>query len=316
MKDRIPGIHHVTAVAADPNRNRAFYTRVLGMRLVKRTVNFDDPGTYHLYYGNGEGAPGTLLTFFLWPGARRGRPGIGTVSSVAFSVPEGSLPYWRDRLARHGVSASDGSTRYDGDALSFTDPDGLSLALVAAPAPDVRVPWGTGPVPAGQALRGLHAVSLAVGAREATESFLTGTLGFRLVREEGNRLRYGTGDGGSGAIACVDVLPDRSPGGGGAGTVHHVAWRTASPASQTSWRRSIVDAGHSVTTVIDRLYFRSVYFREPGGILFEIATDGPGFAVDESPDALGERLALPPWLETRRRAIEEALPPLDPSHVA
>lgn len=316
MEDRIPGIHHVTAVAADLNRNVAFYTRILGLRLVKRTVNFDDPGSYHLYYGNGEGAPGTLLTFFLWPGAGKGRPGGGTVTSVAFSVPRGSIPYWRDRLVGHGVSVSDGPAEQEGNTVVFTDPEGLRLALVSTETPDARVPWGKGPVPSGHAVRGLHDVALAVGAEEATGSFLTRTLGFRLVRENGSLLRFATGPGGPGAIVRVEGVPDRFPGRAGAGTVHHVAWRTASPASQDAWRRTVEDAGRSVTPVIDRMYFRSIYFREPGGILFEVATDGPGFAVDEPPDALGERLALPPWLEERRRTIEEALPPLEPPHAA
>ncbi|OGQ01097.1 MAG: hypothetical protein A2Z40_01620 [Deltaproteobacteria bacterium RBG_19FT_COMBO_60_16] len=316
MEDRTPGLHHVTAVTADLNRNVEFYTRILGMRLVKRTINFDDPGSYHLYYGNGKGSPGTLLTFFHRPAARKGRPGSGTVSSVAFSVPEGSLEYWRDRLSSHDIALHGAEGRYDGDCVAFTDPDGLSLALVSAPAPDARIPWEKGPVPAGHALRGIHAVTLAAAGRTSVESFLTGTLGFRRVWEVGSRLQFATGSGGSGAIACVDVLSDPFPGRGGFGTVHHVAWRIPSRAAQESWRRTIGEAGHSVTPVIDRLYFRSIYFREPGGILFEIATDGPGIAVDEPLEALGETLVLPPWLEGKRRTIEESLPPLTPPEAA
>ncbi|HZD55049.1 MAG TPA: ring-cleaving dioxygenase [Candidatus Aquicultoraceae bacterium] len=316
MDERIPGLHHVTAVAADLNRNVDFYTRILGLRLVKRTVNFDDPGSYHLYYGNGEGSPGTLITFFHWPDARRSRPGSGTVSSVAFSVPEGSLAYWRRRLEGHDVAAMDAEGRYDGEAVAFTDPDGLSLALVSSPSPDSRNPWEEGPVPAGHAVRGLHALTLATAGRKSTVSFLSTLLGFRLVREEGSRLRFAAGAGGPGAIACVYVLPDGYPGRGGFGAVHHVAWRIPSAAGQESWRRAIEQAGRSVTPVIDRLYFRSIYFREPGGILFEIATDGPGFAVDEPLETLGESLVLPPWLEGRRGAIEKSLPPIEPPEAA
>ncbi len=312
MIPQISGIHHVTAIAGDPQQNVDFYAGVLGLRLVKLTVNFDDPGTYHLYYGDGLGSPGTIMTFFPWPGAPRGIVGLGQVGVTAFSIPTGALDFWRQRLESHGITVQGTDVRFDEQVLVFDDPDGLPLELVGG-GEDVRPGWERGPVPAEHAIGGFHSVALAErGPREASErttSLLTQSMNVRLVAEQADRLRYAMGDGRPGAI--VDVLLTAAPRGqNAAGTVHHVAWRTPDDTHQTAWRERIAEAGVDVTPVRDRQYFRSIYFREPGGVLFEIATDPPGFATDESPEYLGERLMLPPWLESKRGVIERSLPPL------
>jgi glyoxalase family protein len=303
------GLHHVTAIAGDPQRNVEFYLRVLGLRLVKRTVNFDAPDTYHLYYGDEVGTPGTILTFFPWAGAPRGRRGTGQATTVSFSIPEASLGYWRERVAGAGVQAQ-ASSRLDEDVLVLSDPDGLQIELVARSDTDPRPPWARGPVPGEHAIRGLYAVTLTEHRADTTAGLLTDAMGFRLVDESGNRARFDTGDGGAGAR--VDVLDEpRGPHGHVAvGTVHHVAWRTPDDAVQLDWRSSLVSEGLNVTPVLDRRYFHSIYFREPGGVLFEIATDAPGFATDEPVETLGTRLQLPPWLESEREWIEQKLPPL------
>ena len=310
----IPGIHHVTAIAGDPAGNVAFYAGVLGMRLVKKTVNFDDPGSYHLYYGDESGSPGTITTFFPWPGARRGRWGTGQVGTVSFAAPQGSLAWWSERLKQHGVKAERGETLGE-ERLAFEDPDGLRLEIATPPAAHGR-PWSRGPVPEEHALRGFARVTLAVADHEGTAALLTEAMGFRPVAESSQRFRFAAGDG---IAAQVDVLevPDAGPGRIAVGNVHHVAWRAPSEAEQLGWRERLADHGVDVTPVLDRQYFRSVYFREPGGVLFEIATDPPGFATDEAPDQLGTALKLPPWLEPQRARIEAVLPPLGevPGHV-
>lgn len=304
------GIHHVTAVASDPQANVDFYLSVLGLRLVKTTVNFDAPDTYHLYYGDEVGHPGTILTFFPWPNAPRGRRGTGQTSTVSFSVPQASLGYWKDRLAKRGVEVEAALTRMDEDVVVFSDPDGLQIELVAHAGTDERPPWERGPVPAAHAIRGLYAVTLAEEGYEGTAGLLTETLGFRHVGEEANRFRFDVGSGGPGARVDVVCQPDAPRGMVAAGTVHHVAWRAPDGDTQRDWRESIVGDGLNVTPVLDRQYFTSIYFREPGGVLLEIATDPPGFTIDEDPDRLGTRLQLPPWLEDERSQIERSLPPL------
>jgi glyoxalase family protein len=310
MTRQIPGIHHVTAIAGDPQRNIDFYTGVLGLRLVKLTVNFDDPGTYHLYFGDVAGGPGTALTFFPWAGARRGRAGNGQVGAIAFSIPANSLEYWQRRLVEFGVTTSLPDNRFGETALVLADPDGLRLELAAhAAAPDAT-PWADGPVPAEVAIRGFHSVTLWEAELEPTARLLTETLGFAPVGEEGPRARFkmsGTRPG-----TLVDILhrPGQPAGIGGAGTVHHVAWRTPTDAEQLAWQRDIAMQGYHVTPVQDRQYFHSIYFREAGGVLFEIATDPPGFTLDEPLAALGAGLKLPPWFEPRRAEIERVLPPL------
>lgn len=306
----ILGIHHVTAIATDPQRNLDFYAEVLGLRLVKRTVNFDDPGTYHLYYGDEAGQPGTILTFFPWPLARRGSRGVGQVTVTAFSVPQGSLGFWQERLTASGITVEETGERLEEEVLTLLDPDGLKLELVAHAGAEERPPWEGGGVPAEHAIRGFYAVSLAEQGYEATAALLTEVMGFSLVAESGNRFRFDAGDEGAGARVDVLCVPGAPYGRVAAGSVHHVAFRVADDEAQGEWRRRLVEAGRDVTPVLDRQYFKSIYFREPGGVLFEIATDPPGFTRDESLDTLGSALKLPPWLEPHRQRIEDTLPPL------
>lgn len=304
------GIHHVTAIATDPQRNADFYIQTLGLRMVKRTVNFDAPDTYHLYYGDETGNPGTILTFFPWPGVPQGRRGTGQATTTSFSVPEGSLGWWKQRLERLAVDVARAETRSGEDALTLRDPDGLVVELVAHPEADPRPPWEQGPVPPEHAIRGLHSITLTESGYEDTAELLTGTLGFRLVEEEGERFRFATGEGGPGALLDVVCHPESPQGLVAAGTVHHVAWRTPDDDEQAIWREDLIGQGLNVTPVMDRQYFHSIYFREPGGVLLEIATDPPGFGIDEPLLELGRRLKLPPWLEPNRADIERSLPPL------
>jgi glyoxalase family protein len=309
MSEQIAGIHHVTAIARHPQANADFYIGVLGLRLVKRTVNFDDPGTYHLYYGDEVGRPGTLLTFFPWPMARLGRRGAGQATVTAFSVPAGSLGFWTERLARLGVVFEAPRPRFDEEVLTLRDPDGLLLELVAR-AGDERSPWAAGPVPEASAVRGLDSVTLTEWNPEVTADLLTGTMGFRLLAQEGDRFRFAAGEEGAGARLDVFASPTAPRGQVSAGTVHHVAFRAANDAAQLAWQGALAARGLGVTPVQDRQYFHSIYFRESGGVLFEIATDGPGFAVDEPVASLGTELKLPPWLEPARERIAATLPPL------
>lgn len=304
------GIHHVTAVASDPQRNADFYLRVIGMRLVKQTVNFDAPDTYHLYYGDEVGTPGTILTFFPWPGVPRGRRGTGQATTTSFSIPEGSLGWWLDHLRRQAVDVRQTTTRFSEDCLEFSDPDGLAIELVAAADTSSTRPFQGGPVPAEHAIRGLHSVTLSQRTPDQTHQMLTDTLGFRLVDEGGGRYRYDTGRGGPGARVDVLAEPHAPRGLVAAGTVHHVAWRAPDTDTESDWRAQIVATGVDVTPIIDRQYFESIYFREPGGVLLEIATDPPGFTKDEPLLQLGARLRLPPWLEPDRSQIQAALPDL------
>ncbi|HMM28288.1 MAG TPA: ring-cleaving dioxygenase [Aggregatilineaceae bacterium] len=321
MTEPLTGIHHVTAIASDPQRNVDFYAGVLGMRLVKQTVNFDDPGTYHFYYGDALGHPGTILTFFPWPGARRGRRGAGQIGATAFSVPVASLGFWRERLAASGVEvASD--TRFEQDVLTFADPDGLALELVGDAGVETIPGWEGGPVAAQHAIRGVHSVTLWEADADVTDQVLRGALGFTAVDHAGERTRYhivesaldSDSDSTTGIPigTRVDVLhlPGAAPAAGGAGTVHHVAWRTGDRDQQQAWQARISARGLHVTDILDRQYFTSIYFREPGGVLFEIATDPPGFTLDEAPGALGTALKLPPWYEEQRALIERVLPPI------
>lgn len=308
--NRIGGIHHITAIASDPQRNLDFYTGVLGLRLVKLTVNFDDPGTYHFYFADQEGRPGTILTFFPWPGARRGRPGNGQVSAVAFSVPPGALDYWQDRLRAHDVSISGVRQRFDETVLPLRDPDGLQVELVAGDEAPSLPAWESGPVPAEHAIRGFHHATLWEKDSEPTSGLLTETLGFRPVQDDGVRFRFASPES-PGRLVDVVGRPDAQAGVMGAGAVHHIAWRTPDDVRQLAWRRSLIELGYRVTAVKDRQYFHSIYFREPGGVLFEIATDPPGFTLDETLAELGTHLKLPPWLEESRPRIEEALPDLN-----
>lgn len=304
------GIHHVTAVASDPQRNADFYLAALGLRLVKRTVNFDAPDTYHLYYGDEQGRPGTLLTFFPWPGTPRGRLGTGQATITSFSVPEASLGWWQSHLRHRGIDVVETTTRFAEDALSFHDPDGLVIELVAHAGAADGAPWAGGLVPPEHQIRGLYGVTLCESGYEATAELLVDRLGFRLVDEAEDRFRFDTGTGGPGARVDVVCQPEAPRGLVAAGTVHHVAWRAPDRDTQSDWRGELVGSGLDVTPIIDRQYFESIYFREPGGVLLEIATDPPGFTKDEPLLELGRTLKLPPWLEPRREDIQRALPDL------
>lgn len=315
MSAPLLGIHHVTAIAGDPQTNVDFYAGVLGLRLVKKTVNFDDPSTYHLYYGDGVGSPGSILTFFPWPGARAGALGSGQTRTTAFAVPEGSLGFWRTRL-EESLVRTDEVERFGVPGLAFADPDGLRLEILASvQADDERTPWNGADVPTEHAIRGFDGVTLLHADPGPTAALLTGAMGFREVAAEGRRTRYESGEGGSGSF--VDLLhdPEASFGRVAGGSVHHVAFRVADDAAQAQWQERLAGAGHPTTEVKDRQYFHSVYYREPGGVLFELATDNPGFATDESLDELGTSLQLPPWFESVRDRIETALPSLDTSRV-
>lgn len=313
MSVRPAGIHHVTAIAGDPAANADFYRNVLGMRLVKQTVNFDAPDTYHLYYGDRAGNPGTVMTFFPWPEAPRGRIGAGQATVTSFSVPEGSIGWWQRHLARLGVPATRPAERLEEDVLSLRDPDGLVLELVASPDHHDTDPWDGGGIPLEHAIRGIRAVTLTQRDHERTAAMLQGQLGFTLAEEQGDRLRFRTGAAGNGVGTVVDVIaePATRPGLVAAGTVHHVAYRAPDQQTQIDWQQDLRDSGVNVTEVRDRSYFTSIYFREPGGVLLEIATDGPGFDYDEPLLELGRSLRLPPWLEPDRTRIEQRLPALE-----
>ncbi len=305
----VPGIHHVTAITADAQRNVDFYAGLLGLRLVKLTVNYDDPSVYHIYYGDATGRPGSLLTFFAWPGASRGRLGTGMAANVALDIGPDAAGYWAGRLERHGVERAAMRVPERGEVIAFKDPDGLAIELVARAESDGGAPWGGGGVPREAAIRGIFGVTLFV-RRAAETAALLGTLGLRHQSTRGSRLRCVAGDGGPGAVVEVAEFPLLEAGSVSAGTVHHVALRAPDAAAQRAWRARIADAGFPVTGVIDRTYFRSIYFREPGGVLLEIATDGPGFAVDEAVQRLGSALMLPGSLAAQRERLARQLPPL------
>lgn len=304
------GIHHVTAIAGDPQCNVDFYAGVLGLRMVKKTVNFDDPFTYHLYFGDQEGRPGSIMTFFPWgPNGMRGRSGAGQVTVTAFAVPAGALPYWQERLARFGITTGDPQIRFGESLLQFRDADGLHIEIIATEN-DPRGGAANGIIPEEHAIRGFHSVTLSAAHHEPTISLMTGQLGFQRVVDDGSRFRLAAGDQSAGTIVDVRHQPREPRGVMGIGAVHHVAFRIENDAHQVAIRERLLRLGYQVSPVMDRNYFHSIYFREPGGVLFEGATDPPGFAVDESPETMGSTLRLPPWLEEERRQIERKLPQL------
>jgi glyoxalase family protein len=307
---KLHGIHHLTAIASNPAANAAFYTEVLGLRLVKKTVNFDDPSTYHLYYGDDAGTPGTILTFFPWPNARRGTPGVGQVTAFAFQVPTGSLEFWRKHLGSAGLLIADQGTRFGENFIAVQDPDEFVVEFIETAEAAASTPVRGATIPAEHALKGFHGATLSLEAQEQTGTVLTALMGAKLGGSEGNRFRYFLGDGPSRARVDLLCLPAGRSGTGGTGIVHHIAWRTPDDASELAARAELVTAGLNVSPVIDRNYFHSIYYREPGGVLFEIATDPPGFAVDEPPETLGSKLMLPEWLEPHRPVLEATLPPL------
>ena len=310
MARTVHGIHHVTAISGDAQENLNFYAGVLGLRLVKRSVNQDAPDTYHFFYADADGTPGTDLTFFPWPKMAPARAGVGMSSEVVFAVAPASLAYWQERLDRHGVRVEPLEQRFGETVLPFSDPHGLRLALAATERPLATTPWSASPVPAEHQLRGMHSVRLLERELAPTAAFLTGTLGFREIGVEDGWRRFAVEDGRSGQLVDVMELPGERRGAWGTGGIHHVAWRVADTPEEMAVRAAVAAAGLQPTEQIDRFWFKSVYFREPGGVLFELATDGPGFAADEDPAHLGEQLILPPWLEPHRASIEAVLPPV------
>ena len=308
----VTGLHHVTAIAGPAQENLDFYAGILGMRLVKKSVNQDDPGTYHLFYADAEGRPGTDLTFFPWARAAPSRPGHGLSTEVSLAVPPGSLSYWGGRLEQYAVRMGTVEQRFGQTVLPLTDPHGLQVALVEAGDVARRpfTPWDDSPVPAERQIRGLESARMSERELGPTAAFLTDVLGFTHAGTEHGWHRYAVHGGGSGAYVDVREDPGARRGGWGVGSIHHLAWRVDDDDHQLVVRNIVDQAGRRPTPVIDRFWFKSVYFLEPGGVLFELATDGPGFAVDEDPAHLGESLVLPPWLEPQRAAIETALPVL------
>jgi glyoxalase family protein len=305
------GLHHVTAIAGNPLRNLNFYTRTLGLRLVKRTVNFDDPGSYHFYYGDEAGRPGTILTFFPWEHAGKGRVGVGETQQTAFRVPTHSLGYWTHRFIDKGVAHQALEKRFDESVLPFFDPGGMSLALVGVADATSEWTWSRSDIPSEHAIRGFHGVTLLLDEAVKTGAVLSDVLGLQEVAREGSVIRYRAQ---SSPGSVVDIYEARGflPGRQGRGSVHHIAFRAKDDAEQAEMARKLTTQ-HNLhpTGQRDRSYFRSIYFREPGGVLFEIATDIPGFAIDEPGDTLGSSLKLPGFLEPRRREIEAALPPIE-----
>lgn len=303
------GLHHITAIAGDPQRNLDFYAGLLGLHFVKRTVNFDAPDTYHFYFGDAPGAPGTLLTFFPWPLAAPGRRGAGEPVALSYSVLPGALEFWQARLDAVGVPAAT-FERFGEAGLTFSDPDGMAVELIES-ASDPATPWPVAGIPAEFALRAFHSVTLSTRDPQSSADFLVGLLGYQRVGEEAGHLRYTlAGDAPGRLVELTPAADGLGRVGLGAGSIHHVAFRTADDAEQQRWRMQVAALGRPATPVQDRQYFRSIYFREPGGVLYEIATDGPGFAIDEDPAAFGERLMLPPQYEERRAMLEHTLPPL------
>ena len=314
MTTPIVGLHHVTAIASDPQQNLDFYTQILGLRFVKKTVNFDDPGTYHFYFGDDTGAPGTILTFFPWPHASRGTAGVGETVRTAFSVPLSSIDYWEKRLNDNHLLVERTGRRFDEEVLTFPDPDGMKIEIVghadAAPVDPVQ---SNAPryadVPPEHAIRGFFGVTLLEHKADQTAAILN-VMGFHKIAEEGNRQRFSAEGNALGNHIDLLIDPKAIYGHFGAGSVHHIAFRAKDDASHLAWRTQI-EKHLSVTPVLDRVYFHSIYFREPGGVLFELATDAPGFLFDEPIETLGEELRIPEWLESRRKEIEKRLLPIE-----
>jgi glyoxalase family protein len=312
--DGIGGLHHVTAITGDAGGNVRFYTETLGMRLVKKTVNQDDVSAYHLFYADARGNPGTDVTFFDWPHTIKNRPGVPEIAPITLRVPEGSLDYWRARLDRQGVTHSAVTDTGGRERIAFTDPEGQRLELAADARPTRFQPWAQSPVPEEHQVRGLHAVTLASVEPQQTAGFLTAVMGFapagETESEDGRVYTFALEGRDSGSEVNVALPKQPAPSRQGRGGVHHVAFRVPDSEAQAEWRQKVTAAGMQATPIIDRFYFKSIYFREPGGNLFEIATDGPGFTADEQEAELGHHLALPPFLEPRREQIEAGLVPL------
>lgn len=310
MKNEILGIHHITAIAGNAKKNYDFYTRILGLRLVKKTVNFDDPHTYHFYYGDEHGTPGSILTFFPWEGIGTGRRGSRQVTEIGYSVPAGSLDFWQNRLEKNNVIYNKPAVKFGERYLTFLDPDGLKFELTEAKTPDSRVQWETKEVSKENAVHGFHHITITTNKMEATAAILTHVLGYRLQETEVNRSRFITDTVEHAAIVDLVEAPGEAVGHVAGGSVHHVAFRVKDEETLMYFRDKIVALGLNITEKIDRNYFYSLYFREPGGVLFELATDNPGFTVDESLEELGTNLKLPAQYESNRVMIEGILPKL------
>lgn len=302
------GIHHITAIAGDPQQNHDFYTQILGLRMIKKTVNFDDIGTYHFYFGDETGTPGSVLTFFPWPRIKQGRPSRGQAVAISFSVPTGSLPFWQDWLKKKNTKFVEPFERFGKKVLGLQDPDGLHLELVEDPNADAVEAWTGGPIPAEHAVRAFHGVTLAEEYLAPTGKVLEKVLGFEFSSKENDRYLYQS-DARFGSVVEIIEHADLK-GKSGKGTVHHVAFRARDEEEQYALMKKLDIQGIQTTEIIDRQYFRSIYFHEPGGVLFEIATDSPGFDIDESKEHLGKALKLPSWLESKRERIQQNLPDL------
>ncbi|EDM36638.1 dioxygenase [Pedobacter sp. BAL39] len=311
MKKEILGIHHITAIAGNAKKNFNFYTQVLGLRLVKKTVNFDDPNTYHFYYGDEHGTPGTILTFFPWEGIQAGRRGTRQVTEIGYSVPAGSLDFWLKRLEKYNVIYNKPAEKFGERYLTFLDPDGLKFELTESATADDRPQWITDEISAENAIHGFHHITITTNKMELTAKVLTDILGYKLAQTEVNRSRFVTDAVSQAAIVDLVEAPGEQVGHVAGGSVHHVAFRVKDEETLMYFRDKVVEAGLNITEKIDRNYFYSLYFREPGGVLFEIATDNPGFEVDESLEELGTNLKLPAQYESNRSVIEAILPKLD-----
>jgi len=309
MENHKNGIHHITALAGDAQRNVDFYVKSLGMRLVKKSVNQDDPGTYHLFYGNAKGSPGSGLTFFPWPMAKQGKPGVGEAVKVALSVPAGSINYWAERFGEEGIDFDGPYERFGQKTIGFKDPDRMQLELVFDDNVNPLPGWDKGTVPAEYGIRGFRGTTLRLKETEPTAGVLEQVFGFRETEKAGNSTHFTT-DALIGGSVIIEEGEDR-PSSNGRGIIHHVAFRAKDDEEQKQMRQKVIEMGLHPTDVIDRHWFHSIYFQSPGGVLFEIATDGPGYDVDEDADKLGEKLILPPWLESRREMIEKRLPEIN-----
>ena len=311
MNNKILGLHHITAIAGNAKRNYEFYTKVLGLRMVKKTVNFDDPGTYHFYFGDEKGTPGSILTFFPWEGIGAGKAGTGMATEIGYSVPSGSLDFWADRFTQFSVSQAAIAENFGERSLAFVDPDGLKINLVESKQTDERKPWTITGITDEQATKGFHSIALTLKDIKATGEILTDIFGYRMLQQEANRYRFITDTIDTANIVDLIETPNGNRGINAAGTNHHVAFRVANEEVLMNFREKIASKGLSITPKIDRDYFFSLYFREPGGVLFELATDNPGFATDETVETLGSSLRLPKQYEPSRLKIEAVLPKLD-----
>ena len=311
MENRILGLHHITAIAGDAKRNLEFYTKILGQRLVKKTVNFDDPQTYHFYYGNETGTPGSILTFFPWQNVRKGYNGSGMATGIGYSVPNNSLEFWADRFKQFNVKHHEVEERFGEKYLAFEDPDGLKIEFIVPEIIDERKSWETNEITGTVATKGFHSVTLTVKNMAPTASILTEIFGYKLLKHEGNRYRFITDAIENASIVDIIEAPHLAAGLNAGGTNHHVAFRVKDEKTQMEFREKILSRGLNITPKIDRDYFFSMYFREPGGILFELATENPGFEVDEPVSELGNHLKLPKQYESARTEIEKVLPVLN-----